>query len=406
MQIFIEKKSHDFVFENSDILNKVVNALILIYEESHKEINKFNFEDNIEKLWAKYDKNFDKVLNKEEIQILANEIGFNKQNLINNIDANGDGIIEYNEVLDYFKKFTNGLVYADIFNQYSTLISRKGKKVWSFKNLKYFFLDYQKEDLTDYESLELIIKFKRNYDEDKKEEILIELSELFTQNNEKVENIINEIEQIFKKYNLEIYMTLREFSNMLNNNIMSVYNKDLLLEDLNLDYPLVDYYINSTHNTYIKGHQLYGKSSTEMYSFAMLEGYRLVELDCYDGKDDDIIITHGYTFVSKLHLVDILVQLKKTAFINSDLPVILSIENHCNKKHQQIMAQKFKEILGDLYIFPSDNIPEHIPNLRELKKKFIIKTGGKRAEVGNKVIKRKKEIRVNIYKIPRNSKFL
>ena len=70
------------------------------------------------------------------------------------------------------------------------------------------------------------------------------------------------------------------------------------------------------------------------------------------------------------------------------------------------MAQKFKEILVDLYIFPSDNIPEHIPNLRELKNKFIIKTGGKRAVVGDKLIKRKKEIRINIYKIPRNSKFL
>ena len=151
MQIFIEKKSHDFVFENSDILNKVVNALILIYEESHKEINKFNFEDNIEKLWTKYDKNFDKILNKEEFQTLANEIGFNKKNLINNIDVNGDGIIEYNEVLDYFKKFTNGLVYADIFNQYSTLITEEGKKVWSYQNIKYFFYNYQKEDLTDYE---------------------------------------------------------------------------------------------------------------------------------------------------------------------------------------------------------------------------------------------------------------
>ena len=406
MQFYIEKKSHDFVFENSDILNKVVNALILLYEDSHKEINKFNFEDNFEKLWTKYDKNFDKTLNKDEFQILAREIGFNKKILIDNIDVNGDGIIEYNEVLDYFKKFTGGLVYADIFNQYSTLISDKGRKVWSYKNLQYFFYDYQKESLTDYETLELLIKFKRNFDEDKKEEMLIEISELYSVNNQNIRNISNEIEQIFNKYNLELYMTLREFSNMLNNNIMSVYNKELLVEELNLDYPLVDYYINSTHNTYIKGHQLYGKSSTEMYSFAMLEGYRLVELDCYDGKDDDIIITHGYTFVSKLHLVDILVQLKKTAFINSDLPVILSIENHCNKKHQQIMAQKFKEILVDLYIFPSDNIPEFIPNLRELKRKFIIKTGGKRAQVGDKIIKRKKEIRLNINNLNHNNKFL
>ena len=42
-----------------------------------------------------------------------------------------------------------------------------------------------------------------------------------------------------------------------------------------------------------------------MYSLSVLEGYRLVELDCYNGNGDDIIITHGYTLVTKLKLDDI-----------------------------------------------------------------------------------------------------
>jgi hypothetical protein len=77
-----------------------------------------------------------------------------------------------------------------------------------------------------------------------------------------------------------------------------------------------------------------------MYSLSLLEGYRLVELECYNGSGDDIIITHGYTLVSDLKLDDVLKELKESAFTHSSMPVILSIENHLDKNHQNIMAKK------------------------------------------------------------------
>ena len=53
----------------------------------------------------------------------------------------------------------------------------------------------------------------------------------------------------------------------------------------------------------------------------------------------------GYKYVGIASPVeDQLKALKENAFKKSTLPVILSIENHCDTAHQKIMARKFKEI--------------------------------------------------------------
>ena len=128
-----------------------------------------------------------------------------------------------------------------------------------------------------------------------------------------------------------------------------------------------------------------GKSSTKMYSTSLLYNFRLVELDCYNGEGNNIIITHGYTFVTDLDLDDVLYELKDTAFINSELPVILSIENHLDEHHQMIMAKKLKSILFNLYIVPYDKKPQYIPTLRDLQKKFLVKCGGKKLWENEKI---------------------
>lgn len=68
---------------------------------------------------------------------------------------------------------------------------------------------------------------------------------------------------------------------MIDKRLNNIYDLNAFEESDNMNYPLNDYFIFSSHNTYLMKHQLFGQSSVEMYNFAVLQGCRLVELDCW-----------------------------------------------------------------------------------------------------------------------------
>ena len=392
-QILIGQKFYDFCMYNKKQLLLIIKGLLAIFKKKEIVYDE-SIDGHLVQFVNKYDTNFDKVFDYNEFKNLAKSLGVDHKLLIMDVDANKDGIITQEEVLNYLKSKINGNEVAKIFNEYASKKINSEEKVMVPNDVYNFFHVVQREMISQLEAYQLVINFLHGIEPEIKRKINKKIQNSFLRHRQSFRDM--EIKSIFekveKKYNTKkivLEMNLREFNNMLNTDALTVFKLDKFVADLDMDRPLTDYFINSTHNTYLTGYQLKGDSSVKMYSLSLLEGYRLVELDCYNGEGDNIIITHGYTLVSKLNLVDILYEMKSSAFVKSSLPVILSIENHLDEYHQNIMAQKFKEILVDIYIFPYDKKPEYLPTLKELQNKFIIKLGGKRLWFDDE-IKRKK----------------
>lgn len=225
-----------------------------------------------------------------------------------------------------------------------------------------------------------------------------------------------------------------------------------------LTFPLCNYYISSSHNTYLSGNQLYGAANTQAYTNVLLRGCRCLEIDVWNGEDEESgasgsdvegvenekssgthrkralsrlknikgravdklaehsaaqhkphhhehpvpdetdglaegvsaveiaerravwktepRVYHGYTLTKDISFREVCQAIRDAAFKASTLPVIVSLEVHCNLDQQQmmvdIMQETWKGHLVDMTGKSYDEI-QHLPSPDALRNKILIK---------------------------------
>jgi hypothetical protein len=200
----------------------------------------------------------------------------------------------------------------------------------------------------------------------------------------------------FRRYT-DIGNTMRTNS-CLEKSLRIIANKQIKpMQSSNLlNRPLYEFYINTSHNTYVPCNQNIDVASTESIKMALAMGARVIELDCYAknniGKtDDDMtpVVTHGIErssgdifTTSYITFEDCIDTIATFGFLTSD-PLIVCLELNTNRLEivQKKMKQIIKNKLGDKLLKNNNFTKEPIKNL--LNKVIFICGGGNTAELND-----------------------
>ncbi|XP_049603043.1 1-phosphatidylinositol 4,5-bisphosphate phosphodiesterase delta-1 isoform X2 [Syngnathus scovelli] len=333
-------KNLDLVASSEDEAKQWVSSLQKLISSRNNLNQQQKTEHWIFSCLSKADKNKDNKLSVSEIKSFLRLINIDVDDdyadmIFEKCDKSKSGYLFGEEIKDFYDLLTYREEIDIIYQEYA-----RSAGLMSSENLVEFMLKEQREMTTLDDAHKIIEKFEP--DEKAKEK------------------------KVLTKDGFLIYLHHPD-ALILNPEHTEVYQ--------DMSQPLNHYFISSSHNTYLLEDQLKGPSSTEAYVRALLKGCRCVELDCWDGSDDEPVIYHGYTLTSKILFKDAIKAIKEYAFETSKYPVILSLENHCSVEQQKVMARHLSSILGSALVTSplGDAMPTKFPSPEELKGKFLIK---------------------------------
>ncbi|KAJ8533767.1 hypothetical protein K7X08_007091 [Anisodus acutangulus] len=139
--------------------------------------------------------------------------------------------------------------------------------------------------------------------------------------------------------------------------------------------PLSHYFIYTSHNTYLTGNQLNSDCSDVPIIKALQRGVRVIELDMWSNSSkDNVDILHGGTLTPPVELIQCLKSIKEHAFVASEYPVIITLEDHLTPDLQAKVAEMVTQIFGDILFTCGAECLSEFPSPESLKGRIIIST--------------------------------
>ena len=256
--------SIDLFFGDENSLRLFLGGIRYIYKNMNEE---YKTEDNkqteIRRLWNLYDTDYSDKLEFEEFKqfiknmnltqkyngfVIDSEEGISK--FFEKIDKDKSGQIEFNEFLEFYNELICGKEFEEVFKLYTY-----GEEEMSVEQfVKFMQAEQKEEDFKSWDAQLLMVEYIKNLDKGIKKEIIEEI------NKNRSRSVIRH----------ELLLNLEEFKNLVTNkHYCHVYNLEALNQEQDMTRPLNDYFILSSHNTYLTAGQLFGESSVEMYNFAV-----------------------------------------------------------------------------------------------------------------------------------------
>jgi len=379
---FAGGRTVDFMVSDSDLgrdeIVDTLERLVQTYAEKKCQVG----DDVIllRYIWLDVDKDKSDSINSSEFAIVLNRINYSMKRL------------ESNHLYDKFSKMI-GLDKSArrmglSFEQCAIILHKvKRDSTWRVKPVREIFFGLFGEHMNNHKtrvsvSAESFLKKFMLKKQGESHTTMEDVTQIFRS--------LNELEVAKVAANLSLdgnamgkYIDMDRFESYLKSTDNDVFDPAKEMFDHNvMNRPFSEFWIYSSHNTYLSGDQWKSMSSVEMYMEALYRGCRCLELDCWDGERDDSAekrpipdIYHGHTMTSRIKFHDVIEGIK--VFLNGNpncYPLVLSLENHCTIPFQETMARDMIAIFGDsLFVPDEETLHGSIPSAEELRGKVVLK---------------------------------
>ncbi|KXN82992.1 1-phosphatidylinositol 4,5-bisphosphate phosphodiesterase 1 [Leucoagaricus sp. SymC.cos] len=144
---------------------------------------------------------------------------------------------------------------------------------------------------------------------------------------------------------------------------IETFTKDILREDVAIlltkptikspaarnTLPFADYFVSSSHNTYLLSNQVLGKASALSYTHVLSQGARCVEIDVWPSSKGPIV-THGHTFSQSIPFADVCAAIGASVYPDT-WPVLVSLECHVyGEERQEELVRIMREAWGEKFV--------------------------------------------------------